>query len=780
MKLLFVINQFYKGGAETTLLNLLKSLDPKEYQVDLLVYDQLKLKNVVSLLPFVPDWIQVCDAAERETQIAFVKKACHKVIRDLTNRQMYRRACYDFVRGKHYDAAISYGEWFSPEFVATAVEADRKIVWIHSDIDKAQFFNETRMFQYDAAINLYLFVSQRSMEGAVKCYPRIQGRTAIVHNICDDQAIRKAAQEDLAEGTQWKRPVLLTVANFRAEKNHLRQVEAMRILKRRGFDFTWVNIGSDTDVQLIGKIDSAVKKYGLTGRFIRMSAEVSPYKYMRAADAVAVLSDFESWSLVITEAKLIGIPVIATRTSGALEQIVEGETGVLCDFTAESIADKIEKLLGDARLRSRIRENLRGFTTQSMVLEEFAAALNDCRCHARPKLLYVSDNINYISGVQRVTATQVKALREDFDISIFSMEPADERSRKLFAGVPIYDMQSCCAISSLTIPTREVIFGGEYTLRQKLIRLFYACACHLGMGEKALQKLSGHRHSDFMEQYDTVCVLSEASQMRATVAKLVHPKKVQWIHTDYALWSQYTDWTKMITRNDGELYKSYDRIVCLTQTSRAGFVRIHPHLEQKTTVIPNIQPVEEIVERSKEPLNVLGFDPDTLNIVTVGRMDTEKAVDRILRICQRLKKDGYAFHWYFAGAGVLLNEMIEMRDRLKLNEHVIFLGNSENPYPLMAHADVFALLSHYEGLPVTIDEAKILHTPVIATKVGGIVEQVTDGKNGMLLRDDEEAIYDGLKLLVDSPQWAKQCRLAMENDPIDQRETVGKLVKLFK
>ena len=54
VKLLIVINQFYKGGAETNLLNLLKALPETDDQVDLLVYDQMKLPNVISLLPQVP------------------------------------------------------------------------------------------------------------------------------------------------------------------------------------------------------------------------------------------------------------------------------------------------------------------------------------------------------------------------------------------------------------------------------------------------------------------------------------------------------------------------------------------------------------------------------------------------------------------------------------------------------------------------------------------------------------------------------------------------------
>lgn len=171
VKLLIVINQFYKGGAETNLLNLLKALPETDDQVDLLVYDQMKLPNVISLLPQVPPHVTVCDAAGREDGNGFWHKALCRITRDATKKQLYRPACFEFVKDKHYDAAISYGEWISPEFVAEHVQADRKIVWIHSDIDKALFFNEEVMFRFDDKIDLYLFASGKSMETALARYP---------------------------------------------------------------------------------------------------------------------------------------------------------------------------------------------------------------------------------------------------------------------------------------------------------------------------------------------------------------------------------------------------------------------------------------------------------------------------------------------------------------------------------------------------------------------------------------------------------------------------------
>ena len=117
--------------------------------------------------------------------------------------------------------------------------------------------------------------------------------------------------------------------------------------------------------------------YGLEKDFLLLGVDQNPYKYMSKVDAVAVLSDFESWSLVITEAKLVGTPVIATKTSGAIEQLVDNETGLLTDFTVTHIADKIQGYLEDKELQKKIRYNLNNFTTNQKVMSEFNEVLGE-------------------------------------------------------------------------------------------------------------------------------------------------------------------------------------------------------------------------------------------------------------------------------------------------------------------------------------------------------------------------------------------------------------------
>lgn len=105
------------------------------------------------------------------------------------------------------------------------------------------------------------------------------------------------------------------------------------------------------------KLRLAVRDAGLEDYFTLTGPLDNPYGVMRRADAVCVLSDHESWSMVITEAKALGVPVIATRTSGALEQIEDGKNGVLCGFSDEEITESLRAFLtgGAAETMRRTR-----------------------------------------------------------------------------------------------------------------------------------------------------------------------------------------------------------------------------------------------------------------------------------------------------------------------------------------------------------------------------------------------------------------------------------------
>ena len=106
-------------------------------------------------------------------------------------------------------------------------------------------------------------------------------------------------------------------------------------------------------------------------------------------------------------------------------------------------------------------------------------------------------------------------------------------------------------------------------------------------------------------------------------------------------------------------------------------------------------------------------------------------------------------------------------------------GARSNPFTYVHKADVFLLLSQYEGLPNTIYEAFILGTPVLATKVGGIPDQIIEGKNGWLVEDSFDAIFNKIKYILEHYEEVKVFKNNLKSYKYENSEIYSKINDLF-
>ncbi len=771
MKLLFVINQFYKGGAESSLLNLLKKLDNTKYDIDLLVLNQCPVKNGVSLIEKVPDYVKVCDAYKEDKKFSLLNKLKKRMYLTEQQRKDAFLGAYSFVRNKVYDWAFHVGEWWTPDFLANEVVAKRKAAWIHTDLTKAVTFDEERFFSFDDTIDKYIFVSKRSLESCMDEYPFLRDKSECIYNILDTKDINEKSVEPIEEDYFDKGlPVILTCANLRQEKNHLRQLNAMAILKKRGVDFMWVNVGATSEKKRCEDLLHRAKDFGLEGRFIIAGPRDNPYRYMKKAAAVAVLSDYESWSMVITEAKILGTPVIATKTSGALEQIVDYETGILTDFTETDIADRIEEFLTTPKLQQKIRENTKNSDNTDEILRSFDNFVTNEAAPEKPKdILYVIDDVNYTSGAHTATKLQIKELLKDgINVSVFSSTTPNIKTRSEMLGVKFLSWR-------------------DFPENRLFVRRFFDCMRdkQLTKAEKKYKKRltsTAKRHPNFdifnkmvlpeisklFSEYKTVCVMSESSAFRETVSKSEAKRKVQWIHTDYSEWREKTEWTAKITKNDKEIYSRFDYIVFLTDGIREGFVSLYPELREKAVVNKNIMPVDYITKKANRTIKCNG-----IKFVTVCRVDRYKGIDRMYDALAKLHSEGFEFSWTIVGGGEMLEKYTNMFEKSVLCDCVEFIGARTNPFPYVKDADVFALLSRYEGIPNTIYEALILGVPVLATDVGGISTQITPGENGWLVESSDGAIYEGIKHVLKNPDEIARYKNNLKNYRYDNEAVMN-------
>jgi glycosyltransferase involved in cell wall biosynthesis len=120
-------------------------------------------------------------------------------------------------------------------------------------------------------------------------------------------------------------------------------------------------------------------------------------------------------------------------------------------------------------------------------------------------------------------------------------------------------------------------------------------------------------------------------------------------------------------------------------------------------------------------------------IIFIGRLDYLKGVDILLLALCKLIDSRIPAHLDILGDGPERNNLEMMTKKLGINEAVTFHGAVHGVAPCLQRSALFVLPSLSEGMPNVVLEAMACAVPVITTKVGGTVDMIVDGKNGLLV-----------------------------------------------
>lgn len=150
---------------------------------------------------------------------------------------------------------------------------------------------------------------------------------------------------------------------------------------------------------------------------------------------------------------------------------------------------------------------------------------------------------------------------------------------------------------------------------------------------------------------------------------------------------------------------------------------------------------------------------EMVRVVMVARFAPPKDHALLLKALEELKNLDWELE--LIGDGPLQPLVQAEAVRLGLENRVRFAGACTDVAKRLAKAQVFVLISNYEGLPLSILEAMRAGLPVIASKVGGVAEAVVDGETGFLApRGDAQALRIRLAQLIGDSQLRMQMGLA--------------------
>lgn len=228
-------------------------------------------------------------------------------------------------------------------------------------------------------------------------------------------------------------------------------------------------------------------------------------------------------------------------------------------------------------------------------------------------------------------------------------------------------------------------------------------------------------------------------------------KKVCWIHIEQRT-QKCAAGSFRSCQEAMDCYGRFDRIVCVSDTVRQDFLGLLP-VKVPTEVLYNTNESVKIMALSGEKTEDGLFSDREIKLVGVGKLLKNKGFHRLLPIVQKLRRDGHPVHLYILGIGPMEAALKQQAADLGIADAVTLLGYQTNPYKYVAKCDLFVCASHAEGFSTAATEALIVGTPVCTVEVSGMKEMLGEQNEwGIVTENDENALYQGIKSLLDDPE----------------------------
>lgn len=227
-------------------------------------------------------------------------------------------------------------------------------------------------------------------------------------------------------------------------------------------------------------------------------------------------------------------------------------------------------------------------------------------------------------------------------------------------------------------------------------------------------------------------------------------KKVAWIHIEQRAQKRaavsFRSYDEAV-----EAYNTFDRIVCVSETVREDFLRLLP-VAVPVDVLYNTNESAKILTLAWELVESGLFADNEVKLVGVGKLLKNKGFHRLIPIVKRLREDGFPVHLYILGVGPEKAELEKQAAEYGISNAVTLLGYQTNPYKYVSKCDLFVCASFAEGFSTAATEALIVGTPVCTVEVSGMKEMLGESNEwGIVTENSEEALYQGIKGLLDDP-----------------------------
>lgn len=337
-KKLIVMNSLGNGGAERALLNLCRRIEEKEKIFLIVIEGGGEYFDALShIIPVVEIFSSI------ENRLLSRCFFMYFSAKDICSRLFGRNA---------YDIAIAYIEGLST-YLVSGINCNYKVACVHANLFShhvsAPYYASLKA-EYDAyaSMDRLIFVSNSVKDGFSEIIELRDYESSIIGNIFDIDVINSRSK--MENDSHILYPYIVAVGRLVEVKGFDKLIRAFTKIKKNGQkDLKLVIIG---DGPLKSALDDLISTLGMKEHIILLGKKDNPYPYIKSAQCLVSSSISEGHPLVIGEAIILGIPIIATNCEGNTGMVAHGSYACLCDNSENGLVSALTYFLESPMYRA--------------------------------------------------------------------------------------------------------------------------------------------------------------------------------------------------------------------------------------------------------------------------------------------------------------------------------------------------------------------------------------------------------------------------------------------
>lgn len=340
-KIMFLIESLVVGGAEKVLIDMANNLNKDKYEVTVIsIYNKSVYKD-----------------HQRQFDNLFANHIKYKFLCNVDNRRRYKMfnrllyrlpvsLFYKIFFNEKYDIEIAFSEGLPTKIISGSDnKKSQKYAWLHTDT--RNLIKEKNKKQVEELKGIYknynrIIAVSKSVANSFKNELDINRNIDVKYNPIDEKSIVLKSQEQIEDIKKSKVFTIVSVGRLIEVKGYDRLMRISKRLKEDGFIFKIWILG---DGEQRFNLEQYVSENALEDFVKLLGFQSNPYKFMRQADLFICSSRAEGLSTVVTEAIILGKPVITTECAGMRELLGNNEFGIITENSEDGLYESLKSVL---------------------------------------------------------------------------------------------------------------------------------------------------------------------------------------------------------------------------------------------------------------------------------------------------------------------------------------------------------------------------------------------------------------------------------------------------